>query len=363
MDESWGELVRSFDRFLGLEQGRSPHTRRAYLGDVRALIAFADPLESPESPESPAGPESPARPASNESPAWSRHAVGHGEGNERPARPELVDLALLREWLARMSDEGLGRSTLARRAASARAFTRWLVRTGRTTQDAGARLRSPKARRPLPAVLRLDQATALMNAAAAPLEPTGPAEARQTEAGQTEARQALVEHAVRVRDRAILELLYATGIRVSELTGLDLQDVDDDRRTVRVVGKGDKQRVVPFGLPAADALRDWARRSRQVLARPGESGKALFVGRRGRRIDPRQVRELVYAGVAAIEGAPAMGPHGLRHTAATHLLDGGADLRSVQELLGHATLSTTQIYTHVSVERLRAGYRQAHPRA
>jgi len=330
--ESWGELLRSFDRFLGLEQGRSPHTRRAYLGDVRGLIAFADPPTSAAPP--------PAPPS-----AWPQ---APGAVDERAAHPELVDLALLREWLARMSDEGLGRSTLARRAASARAFTRWLVRTGRTTQDAGIRLRSPKARRALPSVLRLDQAAALMNVGQADVEP---------------AVEAAADRAVRVRDRAILELLYATGIRVSELTGLDLQDVDEARRTVRVIGKGDKQRVVPFGLPAADAVRDWVETSRVVLATPGGSGNALFVGRRGRRIDPRQVRELVYTAVSAVEGAPAMGPHGLRHTAATHLLDGGADLRSVQELLGHATLSTTQIYTHVSVERLRAGHRQAHPRA
>ncbi len=324
--ESWEELLRSFDRFLGLEQGRSPHTRRAYLGDLRALIAFADP---------------------------SGEDLGEGD---HPARPELVDLAVLREWLGRMSDEGLGRSTLARRAAGARAFTRWLVRTGRTGQDAGLRLRSPKAHRTLPPVLRVDQAAALMQTAGAAAPP-----------GHVLGYDR-VEHAVQLRDRAILELLYATGIRVSELTGLDLPDVDAERRTVRVVGKGDKQRVVPFGLPAADALQGWLGDARAVLTRPaqpgaGQAAQALFVGRRGRRIDPRQVRELVYAGVAAVPGAPAMGPHGLRHTAATHLLDGGADLRSVQELLGHATLSTTQIYTHVSVERLRAGHRQAHPRA
>jgi len=185
--ESWGELLRSFDRFLGLEQGRSPHTRRAYLGDVRGLIAFADPPP-------PAAPP-PAPPS-----AWPQ---APGAVDERAAHPELVDLALLREWLARMSDEGLGRSTLARRAASARAFTRWLVRTGRTTQDAGIRLRSPKARRALPSVLRLDQAAALMNVGQADVE---------------QAVEAAADRAVRVRDRAILELLYATGIRVSELT-------------------------------------------------------------------------------------------------------------------------------------------------
>jgi len=165
-----------------------------------------------------------------------------------------------------------------------------------------------------------------------------------------------------VRDRALLELLYATGVRVSELTGLDLGDVDHARRTLRVMGKGGKERVVPFGVPAAGALQAWLDVGRPVLT-GAASGQAVFLGRRGRRVDQRQVRDVVHRGVATVEGAPAMGPHGLRHSAATHLLDGGADLRSVQELLGHATLSTTQIYTHVSVERLRAGHRQAHPRA
>jgi integrase/recombinase XerC len=344
--ESWEELLRSFDRFLGLELGRSVHTRRAYLGDVRGLIAFTECGAS--------------------GPATSPDLASQ---DDHAARPESIDLPVLREWLAQSNAEGLHRSTVARRAASARAFTRWLVRTGRVAQDAGARLRSPKARRALPAVLRADQAAALMDLApqARPRVPGADPETQDTSdspgtSGAGSGNAEAVERAVRARDRAILELLYASGIRVGELTGLDLADLDPQRRTVRVLGKGGKQRVVPFGLPAADALQEWVRDARAVLARP-VGGAALFVGRRGRRIDPRQVRELVYAAVAAVPGAPRMGPHGLRHTAATHLLDGGADLRSVQELLGHATLSTTQIYTHVSVERLRAGHRQAHPRA
>lgn len=160
----------------------------------------------------------------------------------------------------------------------------------------------------------------------------------------------------------MIELLYATGIRVGELCGLDVDDLDRERRTAKVFGKGRRERVVPFGVPAERALTAWLRTGRPVLARSG-SGPALFLGRRGGRIDQREVRRVVHRLLAEIEDAPAMGPHGLRHSAATHLLDGGADLRSVQELLGHATLSTTQIYTHVSVDRLRDGYRQAHPRA
>jgi integrase/recombinase XerC len=168
--------------------------------------------------------------------------------------------------------------------------------------------------------------------------------------------------AVALRDRAVVELLYATGIRVGELVGLDLGHVDDRRRTLRVIGKGDKERVVPYGLPAQTALSAWLRHGRPVLAVPS-SPPAVLLGARGGRIGPRQVREVVHRLLERVEGAPDMGPHGLRHTAATHLLDGGADLRNVQELLGHATLTSTQMYTHVSVERLRASYRQAHPRA
>ena len=167
---------------------------------------------------------------------------------------------------------------------------------------------------------------------------------------------------VALRDAAMLELLYATGVRVGELCGLDLDDVDAERRTVRVMGKGRRERVVPYGVPAQRAIDAWSRSGRPVLA-VSTSGPALFLGRRGKRVDQRQVREVVARSAAAAGTNHPVGPHGLRHTAATHLLDGGADLRSVQELLGHATLATTQIYTHVSVERLRASYRQAHPRA
>jgi integrase/recombinase XerC len=299
------ELLRAFDRHLGVERGRSPHTRRAYLGDVRSLLSHAVELGVTEATD--------------------------------------LDLAMLRGWLARMAGEGAARATVARRAASARAFTRWLCRSGRTPTDAGLRLRSPKAGHPLPGVLRQDQADELMEVAA-----------RQV-------RDA-AHDPVALRDQALVELLYATGVRVSELVGLDVGDVDHGRRTVRVLGKGAKERVVPYGVPAEQALTAWLDRGRPALVGSRTPG-AVFLGRRGGRLDPRQAREAVYRLLDRVDGAPAMGPHGLRHSAATHLLDGGADLRSVQELLGHATLTSTQIYTHVSVERLRATYRQAHPRA
>jgi integrase/recombinase XerC len=159
-----------------------------------------------------------------------------------------------------------------------------------------------------------------------------------------------------------MELLYAAGIRVSELCGLDLGDLDPGRRTVRVLGKRSKERVVPVGIPAFRAADAWLREGRRLLVTPA-TGRALFPGVRGGRIDVRTVRRIVHARVTAIPGVPDTGPHGLRHTAATHLLEGGADLRSVQEILGHASLATTQIYTHVSVERLVSAYQQAHPRA
>jgi integrase/recombinase XerC len=220
-------------------------------------------------------------------------------------------------------------------------FTAWAHRTGRIPADPGALLGSPKAHRTLPPALRVDEARALLEAAAAHADDGSP---------------------VGARDVAILELLYATGIRVGELCGLDVDDVDRERRVVRVLGKGRKERSVPFGRPAEQALEAWLRTGRPAIAVPGAGG-ALFLGARGRRIDQRAVRTLVHTRLADVPGAPDLGPHGLRHTAATHLLEGGADLRTVQELLGHASLATTQIYTHVTTDRLRQAYRQAHPRA
>ena len=316
------EFLRCYERHLAVERGCSPHTTRAYLGDVRALMEF----------------------------------VGTIDGNRAtpPDRPavELLDLAVLRSWLAAMTVDGAARTSVARRAASARRFTAWLFRTGRTPDDPGLRLRSPKARRSLPGVLRQEQASELMAVAARRTEePAGSATSLDPAAA-----------AVALRDRALIEVLYATGVRVSELVGTDVEDIDHERRTLRVMGKGSKERVVPFGLPADHALQAWVARGRPVLAGP-RSGSAVFLGIRGGRMGVRQVREIVHDLVDHVDGAPAVGPHGLRHSAATHLLDGGADLRSVQEILGHASLATTQIYTHVSIERLRAGYRQAHPRA
>jgi integrase/recombinase XerC len=255
---------------------------------------------------------------------------------------DKVDLRALRSWLAKQHTVGHARTTLQRRAAAARVFFAWAHETGQVTTDPAANLRSPKTIRVLPPTL--DRATAaqmLDEAIASARETGGPAAAR---------------------DVAILEVLYSTGIRVSELCGLDLNDLDRERRVIRVFGKGSKERTVPLGAPALRAVDAWLAKARSQLM-TDQSGRAVFIGDRGKRIDPRVVRRIVHRSLRMTEGAPDLGPHGLRHAMATHLLEGGADLRSVQEMLGHASLATTQIYTHVTNERLRSAFEQAHPRA
>jgi integrase/recombinase XerC len=268
--------------------------------------------------------------------------------------PGDLDVAVLRGWLAAQHQAGAARATLARRGAAARAFTAFAHRRGWLTTDPGPQLGTPKARRVLPRVLGREE----MNSVLAQCEDRAQ---RELAAGQREAA------ALAMRDAAVLELLYASAIRVSELCGLDAGGLDPDRRTVRVLGKGRKERVVPVGLPAVRAVARWEEAGRPALAN-ARSGGALFLGARGARLDPRTARRIVHARLQEAGTGDAgrtvdAGPHGLRHTAATHLLEGGADLRSVQEILGHASPATTQIYTHVSAERLAASYRQAHPRA
>lgn len=303
LPEQMARVLADYERHLASERDLAPLTVRAYLADVAGLLEHARRLGCEQVDE--------------------------------------IDLRSMRSWLAQQQTRGRSRTTLARRATAARVFTAWLARTGRVGSDPGASLGSPRAHHALPAVLRSDEATALVEAAATRADDGSP---------------------VGVRDVAILELLYATGIRVGELCALDVDDLDADRRVVRVFGKGRKERTVPYGQPAATALDRWLRSGRPPLRAEGAGG-ALFLGARGRRIDQRVVREVVHRRIADVPGAPDIGPHGLRHTAATHLLEGGADLRSVQELLGHASLSTTQRYTHVTSDRLRRAYRQAHPRA
>jgi integrase/recombinase XerC len=318
-------LADGYERHLRSERGLSGHTVRAYVGDAVSLLGFLHGVAD-EADE--------GRP--HESHEIRPRSVPAGSG---PL--DNLDTSVLRSWLARQRAAGHSRTTLARRAAAIRAFTLWARRAGVIDDDPGARLVAPRAHRTLPAVLREEQAAEMLRASesgAAQLDP------------------------VALRDRAVLELLYASGIRVSELCGLDVGDVDRTRRVVRVLGKGAKERMVPFGVPASEALGAWLAEGRDDLVKP-PAGAALFVGVRGRRIDPRTVRRLVHEAVRTVPGAAEIGPHGVRHSTATHLLEGGADLRSVQELLGHATLATTQLYTHVTVERLKAIHDRTHPRS
>jgi integrase/recombinase XerC len=302
-----GELAglrADYLRHLRSERRLSEHTVRAYLGDVDSMLGHL-------------------------------YSMGIARLNDA----ELTDL---RSWLAWQQSTGSARASVQRRAAAIRVFWSWADRTGRADRDLASALKSPKKQRRLPATVDQDAAAGMLAAAAA----------RAEEAGGP----------VGIRDVAILETLYATGIRVAELCGLDLADLDTDRRLLRVFGKGSKERSVPVGGPAMKALQRWLTGGRGLLAGP-ESENAIFIGERGRRIDPRVVRRIVHRALQVTDGAPDLGPHGLRHAMATHLLEGGADLRSVQEMLGHSSLATTQIYTHVTSERLRAAFEQAHPRA
>ena len=294
----------AFERHLRLERDLSEHSIRAYVGDVVSLLT-------------------------------------HLAGADGQTDLAGLDLAVLRSWLAALRGEGVSRSTMARRSAAARTFTAWAARTDVLPTDPGQRLVAPKQHRSLPAVLRPEQAAEALAAAAIGAEQADP---------------------VALRDQAVVELLYATGVRVSELCGLDVDDVDYSRRVIRVLGKGRRERTVPFGIPAERALRRWQQQGRPRLF-SAASGPAFFLGSRGGRLDPRTARRTVHDAVGTVSGAADIGPHGLRHSAATHLLEGGADLRSVQELLGHATLATTQLYTHVTVERLKAIHDQTHPRS
>ncbi len=299
------ELERAaedFLRHLALERGFSRNTVRSYRSDLAQLVSFAEERGITRVPE--------------------------------------LDLELLRDWLWASAQQELSRATLARRAAAARGLTGWLARNDQVPADPGVRLRAPKPDRHLPRVLTRTQVDRMLDGLQA---------------------RAATDDPNAIRDLAVIELLYASALRVSEVTGLDVPDVDLGRLTVRVVGKGSKERTVPFGVPAAKALRRYFEDARPTLMT--EPTLAMFLGPRGGRLGSRAVYALVSALLEDTPGTGPAGPHALRHTAATHLLDGGADLRAVQEMLGHANLGTTQIYTHVSRERLAEAYKTAHPRA
>ena len=252
--------------------------------------------------------------------------------------PGSVTRTQLRRYVAWLNTRGLARRSIARKASSVRRYFVWAHRTGRIPMDPAVALRAPSGSGRLPRVLRDDELTTVLDA------PPG--------------RIADDPPAVRSRDDAVLELLYGSGLRVSELCGLGPDDLDLSRRRLTVWGKGSKQRVVPLSAPACVALEQWIGHGRRVLATSASPADALFLNRRGGRLGPRDVRRLLDR-----RSPSPTHPHALRHTFATHLLDGGADLRAVQELLGHADLSTTQHYTHVSKERLRSVVDSTHPRA
>ena len=298
------EIRDAFLKYLESERNLSAHTIRAYLGDLDSFFEHLEKLDVTDISK--------------------------------------LELSHIRSWLANQQVKGGARTTLSRRAVSIRLFTKWATKKVYLAKDVGATLATPKGARTLPDVLNVADAGLAMDALATRVaEEDGP---------------------LSKRDCAMVEVLYASGARVSELCGLDLQDIDYERNTIRVIGKGNKERTIPLGNPAMRALDAWLKEGRPSLA--GEkSERAVFLGARGKRIDQRTVRTVVYQALEALEGAVKLGPHALRHSAATHLLEGGADLRTVQEILGHASLATTQIYTHVSTERLQKAFKQAHPRA
>jgi integrase/recombinase XerC len=304
VSENYEKLIAAFTRHLQVERSLSTHTVRAYLGDLESLITHLETI----------------------------------------GVADIADLELvhLRSWLANQQVKGGARTTLSRRAVSVRLFTKWAVKNKFLAKDVAATLATPKGHRTLPEVLEIADAKLAMDSLAT--------------------RAAEEETPISLRDVAMVEVLYASGARVAELCGLDLSDIDYDRQTIRVLGKGNKERTIPLGNPAMRALNLYLKDARDTL-KNAQSANAVFLGVRGKRIDQRTVRTVVYNALQAIEGIERMGPHALRHSAATHLLEGGADLRTVQEILGHASLATTQIYTHVSTERLQKAFKQAHPRA
>lgn len=329
--------IEAFARHLTVDRGFSAHTVRAYRGDLADLAAFAEGTAATGAAS--------AEPTSAETAptgAASAETTHDDAASAGPFDVRELDLELLRDWLWAATAAGLAKSTMARRAAAARAFTKWLVSTGAVPADAAARLKAPRPEQHLPRVLTRGQMAAIFDGLTARAGSGDP---------------------VALRDLAIVELLYASAMRVSELTGLRLGDVDRSRLTARVLGKGGKERVVPFGVPAAQALERYLDEARPLLRRDQVDTGALFLNASGAVMNTRSVYELVARILHDVPGSGPSGPHAFRHTAATHLLDGGADLRAVQEILGHASLSTTQIYTHVSAERFKQSYASAHPRA
>lgn len=297
-------IAAEFRTYVRQVRGLSANTERAYLQVVESVLAFAT-------------------------------ANGATQISD-------VDIEVLRQWLWQRVQDGAKPATMARSTVTLRAFGAWLRRSGKVLSDPADRLRTPSIGRTLPTV-HSEHTMQLVLEHLHELAKTGSPE--------------------QLRDVALVEFLYASGARVSEACGLNMADIDLDQSQATVIGKGDKQRIVPFGAKAKNALADYMHRGRPKLQRPQKAQDALFLGVRGGRMAQRVAFEIVENALAAVPGATIAGPHSLRHSAATHMLDGGADLRTVQELLGHESIGTTQIYTHVSIGRLKAAFEQAHPRA
>lgn len=336
LSPEYADALEAFVEDLRIQRNASVHTVRNYSADVRSLMTFLTEADG--------------------------HALALTD----------IELGNLRQWLMDQSRRGAEPGTIARRIAAIRSFCAFCTRTGRMERNPAARLASPRKGSRLPAVLQQSQTAAVMDRAAragADTDPTRP----DPDPADATAPPSLRDRAIALRDAAILEVLYATGVRVSELAAMDVSDLDPERRLITVLGKGGKERRVPYGLPAAQALEAWIASGRPELSAPAPASaskgsadrrsQALFLGVRGGRINVRQVREIVHRATAAVDGVAELSPHGLRHSAATHMVENGADLRQVQEYLGHSTLSSTQIYTHVSLGRLSESYYRAHPRA
>ena len=319
LSAKFAEPVADYLEYLQRERGRSANTLRAYDVDLRNLGQYLQ-----------------------------HHAQDPGL--------KQITVDMLRDWLAQLHEAQVSRTTLARRISAVKNFFAWALKHQLIDTDPALRLAAPKKERRLPHVLQPSQIDRLLSGKTE--APAGAVDSESAPESGPDARS----QAVAARDKVIAELLYASGLRISELVALDVDDIDFERSTLKVLGKGNKERVVPFGKPAERVIIAWIRSHRKVLARQEAQG-ALLVGVRGARLNVRQAREVISKALESMGDTAASGPHALRHTVATHLLDGGADLRAVQEFLGHASLATTQLYTHVSVDRLRQSYRQAHPRA
>lgn len=308
-DRVFVRALENFVRYLKYEKFRSPHTIAAYQQDITAFMAFA------------------LRQGAREL--------------------EEIDITMVRSWLASQHAHNASRNSLARHSSSLRVFFAWAEEDGLITANPTLILANPKREKHLPEVLNEQQIQQLIDQVSQQIA-NDPNDAKN------------------LRLLAVIEILYSSGIRISELTQLDLSSINRSENTFRVIGKGNKERVVPLGKPALKALSQWVTRGRPQWFKNNPQGRvepALFIGPRGRRANSRQIREDLTRALHSIENTEASGAHVFRHSAATHLVDGGADIRTVQELLGHSSLATTQIYTHVSVERLTNTYNKAHPRA